>query len=170
MLLVSYALINLAGFRLKIAAGQEIWAGPLLGTLNGVLTGMTGSFVVPGVMFLQALGLPRDMLIQAMGMLFTLSTLALGFALERNNLLTSELVAASGAALLPAIVGMVLGQRVRNKLSERLFQRTFFTSLLMLGAYIAGSAAMSVRGPIQTSRQRACPACASTSRRAERSG
>jgi hypothetical protein len=30
---------------------------------NGLLAGMTGPFAVPGVMFLQAIGLPRDMLI-----------------------------------------------------------------------------------------------------------
>ena len=32
----------------------------MAGTANGILTGMTGSFVVPGVLFLQAIGLPRD--------------------------------------------------------------------------------------------------------------
>lgn len=70
-LLVAYAVISLGGIRLAINPQQEVWVGPLIGTANGVLTGMTGSFVVPGVMFLQAIGLPRDRLIQAMGMLFT---------------------------------------------------------------------------------------------------
>ncbi len=62
-LLVIYATVILAGFRLAITACQELWAGPLIGTADGILTGMTGSFVVPGVMFLQAIGLPRDMLV-----------------------------------------------------------------------------------------------------------
>ena len=101
---------------------------------------MTGSFVVPGVLFLQAIGLSRDMLIQAMGMLFTASTLALAFALRANDLLTMELGTLSAVALLPAIIGMALGQRVRQKLSEQLFRRVFFISLLMLGAYIIASA------------------------------
>ena len=51
---------------------------------------MTGSFVVPGVMFLQAIGLSRDMLIQAMGMLFTVSTVALAIALKSNDLFTLD--------------------------------------------------------------------------------
>ena len=80
------------------------------------------------------------MLIQAMGMLFTASTLALAFALQANGLLTIELGTLSAVALLPAIIGMVLGQRVRQKLSEHLFRRVFFISLLMLGAYIIASA------------------------------
>src|SRR5690606_40288694 len=85
LLLVAYAAIGLCGIRIAVPAGHEGWAGPVFGATNGVLTGMTGSFVVPGVMFLQAIGLPRDELVQAMGMLFTLSTLGLAVALGGNG-------------------------------------------------------------------------------------
>ena len=119
---------------------QEVWAGPLLGTANGVLTGMTGSCVVPGVMFLQAIDLPRDALIQAMGMLFAVSTLALGLALGGSGFLTAELGLVSAAALVPAIAGMMLGQRIRKSLSEARFRRIFFIALLILGAYIIARA------------------------------
>jgi uncharacterized membrane protein YfcA len=136
MLLISYATVNLAGYRPTISAQHEAWVGPLVGSANGVLTGMTGSFVVPGVMFLQAIGLPRDLLIQAMGMLFSLSTLALALALGGNGLLTAELGALSSAAVLPALAGMIVGQRIRQILSEQMFRRVFFISLLMLGTYI----------------------------------
>ena len=135
-LLAVYSAVNLAGLRLKITARQEVWLGPLLGSANGILTGMTGSFVVPGVLFLQAIGLSRDMLIQAMGMLFTASTLALAAALQGNGILTIELGGLSAAALLPAIVGMTLGRRVRQRLPEQVFRRVFFISLLILGAYL----------------------------------
>jgi len=146
-LLVAYALISLAGVRLAITLGQEVWVGPLLGIVNGVLAGMTGSFVVPGVLFLQAIGLSRDQLIQAMGILFTASTLALAVALQGNNLLNMELGTMSAVALLPAVIGMALGQRIRQRLSEQLFRRLFFISLLILGGYIVANAvvAMAVR-------------------------
>lgn len=139
-LLVVYSAADLAGLRLSITTRQEVWAGPLVGTANGVLTGMTGSFVVPGVLFLQAIGLPRDMLIQAMGMLFTVSTLALAVALHGNDILTVELGALSAAAVLPAILGMVVGRRIRQGLSEQLFRRVFFAALLALGLYIIANA------------------------------
>jgi uncharacterized membrane protein YfcA len=140
LLLIVYAGLGLAGRHFTISPRVERWAGPLAGAVNGVLTGMTGSFVVPGVMFLQALGLPRDGLIQAMGMLFTVSTLALGAALGGNGLLTAELGTLSAAALPPAIIGMVLGRRIRKRLPERRFRRVFFVSLLILGGYIIVSA------------------------------
>jgi uncharacterized membrane protein YfcA len=139
-LLVVYASANLGGLHFRIATRHEIWVGPLLGTANGILTGMTGSFVVPGVMFLQAIGLSRDVLIQAMGMLFTVSTLALAFALHGNDLLTVEHGALSATALIPAIVGMVAGQRIRQRFSEQVFRRVFFAALLALGTYIIASA------------------------------
>lgn len=136
MLLVVYSLINLSGPHVSIPRRSEAWAGPIIGMMNGVLTGMTGSFVVPGVLYLQALGLPRDMLVQAMGILFTTSTVALAVSLGGQDLLTLELGVISTAAVLPAIVGMILGQRLRRKLSETSFRRVFFFSLLALGTYI----------------------------------
>ena len=101
---------------------------------------MTGSFVVPGVIYLQALGLNRDALIQAMGMLFALSTLALGLVLQGNGLLSRGDLTWSAVALLPAIAGMMLGQRLRRRISEALFRRIFFVSLLALGGYIVVTA------------------------------
>ena len=115
-------------------------AGPLLGTVNGILTCMTGSFVVPGVMFLQGIGLRRDALVQAMGMLFTASTLALGLALGGNELLSRELGLASAAALLPAALGMVAGQRIRRTLPEERFRLVFFFGILALVIHITANA------------------------------
>ncbi len=139
-LLATYAVVSLGGLRLSLSPRGAIWSGALLGLVNGVLTGMTGSFAVPGVMYLQALGFNRDALIQAMGMLFALSTLALGLALQSNSMLSSAQIVDSSIALLPAIAGMVLGQRIRGRIPEPLFRKIFFVSLLLLGAYIIVSA------------------------------
>ncbi len=140
-LLVAYSALSLAGVRLAIPPGREPWAGPLFGTANGILTGMTGSFVVPGVMFLQAIGLARDLLVQAMGMLFAASTVALALALQGNRLLSAELGLVSAAAVIPALLGMVAGQRLRQRLPEDRFRRIFFCAILVLGLYIIAKAA-----------------------------
>jgi uncharacterized membrane protein YfcA len=140
LLLVAYGASGLAGIRLVVAVRHESWVGPLVGTVNGVLTGMTGSFVVPGVMFLQAIGLPRDMLVQAMGMLFTASTLALAVALQANALVGAELGLLSLVALAPALVGMAASRWLRTRLDETAFRRLFFGALLVLGGYIVVTA------------------------------
>lgn len=140
VLLVIYAGANLGGLHITVSPQREVWVGPLIGLVNGVLTGMTGSFVVPGVMFLQAIGLSREALLQAMGMLFTLSTLALAIALQSNALLTTEHWVLSAMALFPAILGMVFGRQIRQRIAEQLFRKIFFISLLLLGTYIIFSA------------------------------
>jgi uncharacterized membrane protein YfcA len=144
-LLICYSTLNLAGARLSISTRREVWAGPLFGTANGILTGMTGSFVVPGVMFLQAIGMSRDMLVQAMGILFAASTVALALALQGNSFLTAQLSLVSAAALIPAAAGMVVGQRVRRRLSEVRFRQVFFIGILVLGAYIVANATLGAR-------------------------
>jgi uncharacterized membrane protein YfcA len=138
--LITYSIANLGGVRLAIPARHEAWAGSLIGSTNGVLTGMTGSSVVPGVMFLQAIGLPRDVLIQAMGMLFTASAAALAVALQQSNLLNLDQAILSAGAVVPAIAGMTAGQAVRKRLSEQRFRTVFFVALLLLGAYIIANA------------------------------
>jgi uncharacterized membrane protein YfcA len=140
VVLIAYGMTGLSGHSLAIDRRSEPWPGVLMGIANGVLTGMTGSFVIPGVIYLRAIGLPRDLLVQAMGMLFGLSTLALGAALGGHGLLTFELGAASLAAVVPALAGIVIGRWIRERLSEKLFRRVFFLSLLLLGAYICGRA------------------------------
>ncbi len=140
VLLAIYGGVSLAGFQLALSARQEFRYGPVLGAINGVLTGMTGSFGVPGIMFLQAIGLPRVMLIQAMGMLFTISSFALALALQSNRLISLDLGALSAAAVLPALLGMWAGARLGRRLSEQRFRRVFFYSMLLIGLYIIAHA------------------------------
>lgn len=138
LLLIAHGLLGLSGSELKIQRKNERPAGFLLGAINGILTGMTGSFTVPGVLYLQSTDLDRNELVQAMGILFLVSTLGLAAALYGNGFLTQSIGISSVFALLPALGGMALGQRVRNSLSENLFKQIFLISLIVLGLYLIG--------------------------------
>ena len=135
-LLVAYSLFSLSGLTLKLKDKHEPWSGVLLGVVNGILTGMTGSFAVPGIMYLQGIGMTRDQLVQAMGLLFSVSTIALAIALNDHNLLSGQLSLMSTIAVFPALLGMWFGQRLRKTLSEQGFRQVFFISILLLGVYI----------------------------------
>jgi uncharacterized membrane protein YfcA len=136
LLLAAYGLFGLLRPSLALAKDSETWVGLISGCFNGVFGGMTGSFAVPGVPYLQAIGLSRDELIQAMGILFTVSTAALALALGGQNLLTFELGLVSTLAVLPALAGMVIGQYLRRLLSEAHFRKLFLSALIVLGGYI----------------------------------
>ncbi|MBF0588134.1 MAG: sulfite exporter TauE/SafE family protein [Magnetococcales bacterium] len=136
VVLVVHSLLNLTRTQMTIATHQQGWAGGLTGGVGGLLGGMTGSFLVPGVLYLKATGLPRDPLVQATGILFASSTTMLALALGHQRILTVDLGLLSLAAVFPAIIGMRLGQRIRAGLSETRFRRVFFLVMLILGCYM----------------------------------
>ena len=66
----------------------------------------------------------------------TLPPVALAICLGGERLISVELGALSAGGVVPALIGMVLGQRLRRHLSEAVFRRVFFGALLLLGLYI----------------------------------
>ncbi|WP_428658482.1 sulfite exporter TauE/SafE family protein [Reyranella sp.] len=132
--LIVYAVVGLAGIRLSVAARHEGWLGPLVGAATGLVTGATGVFVIPAVPYLQAIGLEKDELIQALGLSFTVSTVALAVGLLRVDAWQMSSVWLSLLALVPALVGMQVGQWLRQRISAATFRRVFFAGLLLLGA------------------------------------
>jgi len=134
--LLVYALYGLAGPGLRVAPGREKWLGPVCGLVTGVVTAATGVFVMPAVPYLQGLGLSRDELVQALGLSFTVSTLALAIGLAGQNALGGQALGASVLVLAPALLGMFAGQWLRGRISAVLFKRCFFIGLALLGAHL----------------------------------
>ena len=139
VMICCYAGISLATPQIPAPGRWESALSPAAGAVGGFVAGLTGSFI-PGILYLQALGLSRDHLVQALGICFTVLTVALAAAFTRQDLITADLWSMSAVAVAPAALGMVLGQAVRRRLPEVLFRRVFFSALLLLGAYLAGRA------------------------------
>jgi uncharacterized membrane protein YfcA len=135
-LLALYGAYSLLRPPLAIPQSEQMRIGIVAGLLSGVFGGMTGSLGVPGIPYLQAIGLPRDQLIQALGMLFSVCTVSLALALGRNGMLSFELGLASLLATMPALIGMAIGQKLRQLLSEQRFRKVFFASQIALGGYV----------------------------------
>ena len=135
--LAVYATVGLAGLRLAVARRHEVWLAPLVGMTTGLVAGATGVFVIPAVPYLQAIGLEKEELIQALGLSFTVSTLALAAGLLRVDAWHTGSAWMSLLALVPALVGMHLGQMLRQRIAPPTFRRVFFAGLLLLGTYLA---------------------------------
>lgn len=138
--LAIYGVLGLTAPRFTVPPRAEPLAAPVVGLLTGVVSGATGVFTIPAIAYLNSLGLTKDELIQALGLSFTVSTLALGAALAWRGHYPLALAGGSLAAIVPALLGMWLGQRVRERLSPEVFRRWFFVSLVLLGGYMAGRA------------------------------
>jgi uncharacterized membrane protein YfcA len=131
-----YALAGLASFVPHVPAGAERAAGPLVGLATGIVTAATGVFVIPAVPYLQGLRLERDALVQALGLCFTVSTVALGASLLLAGEYPAGAAGMSLAALVPAMIGMTCGQWIRGRIRAATFRRCFFVGLLGLGLHL----------------------------------
>ncbi len=140
VLLIVYSAFNLFGLRFEVKTKNEWWLAPFIGLINGLLTGMTGIFVVPCVFYFQAIGFRKNTLIQSMGVLFTALTLMLIVSLKTKNILTLELSGWSAFAIFPAIIGVFVGQLIRKRISEEVFKKIFFLCLILLGSFITFNA------------------------------
>jgi uncharacterized membrane protein YfcA len=134
--LLLYGVVGLVRSRLRLPAKAEPWAGPVVGVGTGLITGATGVFVVPVVPYLGSLGFNRDELVQALGLSFTVATLALAAALGAYGALSLGSTGTSLLALLPALAGMVLGGWLRTHISTQTFRICFFGGLIALGVQL----------------------------------
>jgi len=135
--LIAYAIVSLAAPRLRVSPRWELFLSPAIGAVTGLVTAATGVLVIPAVPYLQALALERDALVQAMGLSFTVSTLALALSLAGEGLFQAPLVAASALALLPALFGMWIDQALRGRIAPDRFRFYLFAGLIAVGGHLA---------------------------------
>ena len=136
VVLIVFAISRLLDVEINVPREREPVLSVGLGLVNGMLTGFTGSFMVPSVLYMQALGFNKDMLVQAMGAFFALSTMTLTVSLGRNGLITVDDAAMSTLALVPSFAGILAGRWTRARIDEAQFQTLFLVGVLTLGGYI----------------------------------
>jgi uncharacterized membrane protein YfcA len=145
ILLVIYAIVGLSKFKFSIARRDESWIGGIVGIVTGMISATTGVQVIPSMPFMQALGMEKDELVQALGVFFTVATATLAFNLTHSGLLTTATALPGAVAMVASFVGMFIGQAVRSKLEPETFRRWFLIVMILLGIYLAGSAVYQIQ-------------------------
>lgn len=140
--LMTYACVGLFLAPMRIPTRFENRISPVIGLLTGIINGATSVAAVPLVPYLNSMGLSRDELIQAMGLMFTVCIAALSVCLAWTGHLQFQSLGLSTLALAPVFVGLSLGKLIRTKLHADLFRKWFLVGLLALGGYTAARAAI----------------------------
>ena len=140
LLLVVYAMIGLNKFSFTVARRDEKWIGGIVGVATGAISAATGVQVIPSMPFMQAIGMEKDELVQALGVFFTVATLGLTINLTTSGLLTAATALPGAVAMACSFAGMFIGQAVRGKMPAEAFRRWFLIAMIFLGLYLAGSA------------------------------
>ena len=130
--LVLYGLWGLWRPALPKIRTRSAWPALVVGALTGFITAATAVFVIPLVPYLQTQRLEKDVMIQALGLSFTVATVALAIRLDATDKFAIE-SALAGIAVLTALAGIWLGGRLRSRLSQKMFQRILFVAFVALG-------------------------------------
>ena len=144
LLLVIYAIVGLSKLSFKVGRRDEKWLGAIIGVITGVVSAATGVQVIPSMPFMQAIGMEKDELVQALGVFFTVATVALAFSLTTAGLLSASTALPGAVAMAASFAGMFIGQAVRSRMQPEAFRRWFLIAMILLGIYLAASATYDV--------------------------
>lgn len=146
VLLVIYAIVGLCKFSFKVARRDEPWIGGIVGLVTGVISAATGVQVIPSMPFMQAIGMQKDELVQALGVFFTVATVALAFNITAAGLLTAATALPGAVAMAASFAGMFIGQAVRTRMQPEVFRRWFLIAMILLGLYLALGGFLKIHG------------------------
>ncbi|HEY3795775.1 MAG TPA: sulfite exporter TauE/SafE family protein [Bradyrhizobium sp.] len=140
VMLVIYAILGLSRLHFSVAAAHEKWVGGIVGVVTGMVSAATGVQVIPSMPFMQAIGMEKEELVQALGVFFTVATVGLAFNLTRVGLLNAATALPGAVAMAGSFAGMFIGQAVRSRMQPEAFRRWFLVAMILLGIYLTGSA------------------------------
>lgn len=146
VLLVAYGILGLSKRSFHVAPNREKWIGGPVGLITGVISAATGVQVIPSMPYLQAIGMEKDELVQALGVFFTTATLALAVNLTDAGLLSTATALPGLIALAAAFAGMFGGQAVRTRMHPDTFRRWFLIALMGLCLYLAATTLVKLVG------------------------
>ena len=144
VLLVIYAVVGLSKFSFTVGRRNEKWIGGIVGLVTGVISAATGVQVLPSMPYMQAIGMEKNELVQALGVFFTVATLAQAFNLTSSGLISAATALPGAIAMACSFAGMFIGQAVRSRMQPEAFRRWFLISMILLGIYLVGSTVYSI--------------------------
>jgi uncharacterized protein len=119
--------------RIRIGAGAECWASPLVGLLAGLLGGVSAMFGPPLIAYQIGLGVDPGTFVKHMAILAFTATATLLLALGGSGALTPADLLISTAAIIPIQLGMPLGRWLRGRVPPALFRAAVLCTLAWAG-------------------------------------
>mgnify|MGYP001346965445 CR=1 FL=1 len=133
IVVAAYSLINLSALRLSVSENSTPVLSPIVGFLSGILAGTTGSIGIPVAIYFQALGMAKDVFVQAVGVQFLFTGSSMAMALVYEGGLNAETLPISTLAMIPAFLGMTAGKWVRDNVSEDRFRTWLWVLMMVIG-------------------------------------
>lgn len=119
------------------------------GVLNGVLTGLTGSQILPLVPYMMALRLDAQAQVVAINLAVTIGSSVLAVVLLASGAMTAEVLSLSCAGAVPAVAGTLVGNAVRGRLPVAAVRQLTLAMLVAIAVGLGWRSACEVAlGPL----------------------
>ncbi|WP_019956641.1 sulfite exporter TauE/SafE family protein [Yoonia vestfoldensis] len=130
---VILCLIQIAGWRPVIAARMRRPVEYFAGIVSGVLGGLTGTWGPPTVLYLLALGTPRDRQMSVQGVIYGLGSVMLFLGHVQSGVLNAQTWPFSAALVVPGMLGMWVGFRLGDRFDADRFRQVTLWVLVIAG-------------------------------------
>lgn len=140
------ALMLVMGITIVIFSLDTLWRKPwvlpasydritqyLAGIAGGVMGGFAGIWSPPMVGYLLAIGVDRDEFVRALGLLILVGSVFLGIGYWQTGLLSVEIAKASVFVTVAALLGFVIGERIRRRLDAARFKKLVLVLFIVMG-------------------------------------
>lgn len=136
ILLISNSLLVAAKKIITLKDYNGFWTQALVGSLNGLATGVSSIYTMPMIFLIQSLQFEKDKLIQFMGLTFFLYSLVQLTLFASFDMMNEKALLFSSLACIPILIGLFVGRFLRKIVSENLFKLLFNYMLLLMGLVI----------------------------------
>ena len=114
-----------------VPPAAEKWAGPLAGSIGGLLGGISSIWGPPMMIYFVMLRLPKDTYIRTVGLVWFSASIPLVGAYIQNGLLTQQTATLSALACLPSFLGLAVGQWLRSRINQEMFRKVLLLFLFL---------------------------------------
>ncbi len=128
-----FVVTNYLKLHVTVSPGAEKWAGPVAGTLGGLLGGISTIWGPPMMMYFVMLRLSKDVYIQTVGLVWFIASIPLVIAYVRYGILTVQTTLLSMIMCIPGAIGFLVGQRLRKRINQEVFRTLLLWFLLLVG-------------------------------------
>jgi len=131
---VAFGTLGLLQPRLVIPAALERWLGPPVGLAAGLIGGMSTLFGPVLTLFVVGLNLPPNVFVKGISILYTTAGALLMISGAAHGTASSGDLLVSAVGIIPVYGGMLIGQRLRNRLNAERFRLVVLVTVVVTGA------------------------------------
>ncbi len=128
-----FSSLQLAGWRPQISTSNKTGTELGVGTLAGVLGGLTGTWGPPTVLYLTALGTPKMEHVRVQGVVYASGAVMLTLAHLQSGVLSGPGLGLSLVLIPPALLGMAFGFVIQDQLDQDRFRLVVLVVLALAG-------------------------------------